>query len=217
MEPGAPRRGFRAMGSPSKNTKLRGGLTARSVHLCIDMQRLFAPGGPWPTAWLVRTLPRIAAVAAARPAQTVFTRFIPPVDPDDLPGTWRGYYERWRNVTLRHLDPAFLAVLPELTSAAPAAPQFDKAGYSAFTAAGLEDHLRQREADAIVVTGAETDVCVLATVLGAVDRGIRVVVVSDAVCSSSDEGHDALVDLFTRRYSEQVEVADTATVLAAWA
>lgn len=205
------------MATAGKTNKLRGGLTARSVHLCVDMQLLFAPGGPWPTPWIERTLPQIVAVTAAHPDQTAFTRFIPPVDPEDMPGTWRSYYERWRNVTRRHLDPNLLAVLPALSAAAPAAPVFDKSGYSAFTAAGLAGHLGTRMADALIVTGAETDVCVLATVLDAVDRGIRVVVVSDGVCSSSDEGHDALVDLFTRRYSEQIEIADARTILAAWA
>ncbi|MHC2279292.1 hypothetical protein ACVME8_005935 [Bradyrhizobium diazoefficiens] len=38
---------------------------------------------------------------------------------------------------------------------------------------------------------AETDVCVLSTVLSAVDLGFRVVIVEDALCSSSDVGHDA--------------------------
>ena len=27
-------------------------LTPRTVHLCVDMQRIFAPGGPWSTAWM---------------------------------------------------------------------------------------------------------------------------------------------------------------------
>jgi nicotinamidase-related amidase len=44
-----------------------------------------------------------------------------------------------------------------------------------------------------VITGAETDVCVLSTVLNAVDLGFRVVIVEDALCSSSDVGHDALM------------------------
>ncbi len=47
----------------------------------------------------------------------------------------------------------------------------------------------------------------LATVLGAVDLGYRVIVVRDAICSSSDEGHDALLKVYHRRYSEQIETA----------
>jgi nicotinamidase-related amidase len=66
------------------------------------------------------------------------------------------------------------------------------------------------------VTGSETDVCVLASVLGAVDSGFRVVVVTDGICSSSDEGHDALLTVYHRRYNEQIETADAETVLSAW-
>ena len=66
------------------------------------------------------------------------------------------------------------------------------------------------------MTGSETDVCVLATVLGAVDLGYRVIVVRDAVCSSSDEGHDGLMTLDHQRYTEQIQVADAATIMQRW-
>jgi nicotinamidase-related amidase len=81
---------------------------------------------------------------------------------------------------------------------------------------GRPSHLQAREADGLIVTGSETDVCVLATVLGAVDLGYRVVLVRDAVCSSSDEGHDALMEIYHRRYTEQIEVADANTIMARW-
>jgi nicotinamidase-related amidase len=71
-------------------------------------------------------------------------------------------------------------------------------------------------ADGLIVTGSETDVCVLATVLGAVDLGYRVIPVRDEVCSSSDAGHDAMMQIYHRRYSEQIEVADAETILARW-
>ena len=56
----------------------------------------------------------------------------------------------------------------------------------------------------------------LATVMGAVDIGYRVIVVRDAVCSSSDEGHDVLMRLYHSRFSEQIETADAETILARW-
>ena len=31
-------------------------LTERSVHLCVDMQRIFSAKGPWPTPWTHRLL-----------------------------------------------------------------------------------------------------------------------------------------------------------------
>ena len=69
---------------------------------------------------------------------------------------------------------------------------------------------------ALIVSGSETDVCVLATVLGAVDIGYRVIVVRDALCSSSDEGHDMLMRLYHTRFSEQIETADAEAILSRW-
>lgn len=80
----------------------------------------------------------------------------------------------------------------------------------------LLNHLRDRRADALVITGAETDVCVLAAVLGAVDFGYRVVIASDAICSSADATHDALLTVYRNRFSEQIEIADTELILAHW-
>jgi hypothetical protein len=44
--------------------------------------------------------------------------------------------------------------------------------------------------------------------MGAVDHGYRVILVRDGVCSSSDQGHDALLELYHRRFSTQIETAD---------
>lgn len=192
------------------------GLGDRSVHLCIDMQRLFAPGGPWPTPWLERVLPRVAAIAGRHARRTVFTRFIPPERPEDLPGRWRAYYRHWREVTGERLDPAMLELVPPLADLAPPAVVVDKPVYSAFHRSALSARLRERRADTLVVTGGETDVCVLATVLDAVDAGYRIVLVTDALCSSSDAGHDALMTLFGERYGMQVEKATAEAVLSAW-
>jgi nicotinamidase-related amidase len=49
-----------------------------------------------------------------------------------------------------------------------------------------------------------------------VDHGYRVVVAQDAVCSSSDTSHDALIDLFKRRFDVQIEAADAEEILDAW-
>jgi len=58
--------------------------------------------------------------------------------------------------------------------------------------------------------------CVLSTVLDAVDLGVRVVLPVDALCSSSDEMHDALLGLYRNRFSEQVETTTTDGILANW-
>lgn len=52
----------------------------------------------------------------------------------------------------------------------------------------------------LIISGSETYVCVAATVLGAVDLGYRVILARDAVCSSSDAGHDALLKVYHQRF-----------------
>jgi nicotinamidase-related amidase len=56
----------------------------------------------------------------------------------------------------------------------------------------------------------------LSSVLAAVDYGYRVIIAEDAVCSSSDEGHDALIALFNQRFDVQLEPAKVEVILSAW-
>ena len=67
-----------------------------AVHLCVDMQNLFAPGGPWPTPWMEKALPSVAQLAAHSPERTVFTRFIPPASASEAGGMWHEYYKSGR-------------------------------------------------------------------------------------------------------------------------
>lgn len=69
--------------------------------------------------------------------------------------------------------------------------------------------------DTVVITGGETNVCVLTTVLGAIDLGLRVLMLSDAVCRGADETHDAAVDLLGDRFSVQLELRKTEEFLSA--
>ncbi len=193
-----------------------GPLTPRTVHLCIDMQRLFFEETPWRTPWMERILSPVAAIAERHPDRTIFTRFVPPRDADRARGTWRQYFERWRSLTRRHLDPSLLDLMPRLNALVPPAMVFDKGVYSAFFDRRLAAELARNEVDSVVITGVETDVCVLSTVMSAIDIGFRVVLPRDAMCSSSDATHDALMTLYTQRFAEQIEVASTEAVLSSW-
>jgi nicotinamidase-related amidase len=181
------------------------------------MQNIFMPGAPWATPWMSRVVPIVAEIAGRFPAQTVFTRFIPPVDAKDMPGTWQRYYQRWHNLTRARVDSELLELVPILRRFAPPAVVVDKKHYSPFTERPLSSVLAKREVNTLVITGAETDVCVLATVLGCVDRGYRTIIVTDAICSSADAHHDALLRLYHQRFTDQVETAEAGTVLSQWA
>jgi nicotinamidase-related amidase len=177
---------------------------------------MFAEETPWHTPWLRRVLPAVAALVERDPSRTIFTRFIPARRMGDGVGMWRAYYRRWRDMTIERLDPGMIALVPELDIFTPPARLFDKAVYSPWNGSDLSWQLRDEGVDTLVISGAETDVCVLATVLGAIDFGFRVIVATDATCSSADETHDAIMTIYHSRFAEQVETATTETILNAW-
>jgi len=156
------------------------------------------------------------SLASARPLATVFTRFITPSSPDVALGAWRDFYRRWPETTRERLDPALIELVPELAEFSPPAPVFDKPVYSAFASRKLLAYLQERSIDTVVLSGAETDVCVLSTALGAVDHGYRVVIATDAVCSFSDAGHDNLLALFRERFSQQISAASVEEIIDRW-
>ena len=187
-----------------------------AVHLAVDMQNIFAPGGIWQTPWMERVLPTIVAITARHRARTVFTRFITPLHPDDRPGRWRRYFDKWQCTTRAVLPAAQLDLVPALQRFVPPARVIDKPGYSAFAGSALAALLSDKGVGTLVVTGSETDVCVLSTVLAAVDLGFRVVIVEDALCSSFDAGHDALMTLYRNRFAEQIELIKAEQLAALW-
>jgi nicotinamidase-related amidase len=195
---------------------LNAGIPASAVHLCVDMQRMFVENTDWRTPWAERVIPVIVRLCEQRADRTCFTRFIPAARPGEGRGTWRKYWDRWPSMTLEALGEPMVDLAPELQRFAPPGWILDKTRYSPWTETDLDARLHRDGVDTLVVTGAETDVCVLATVLGAVDLGYRVVVATDALCSSSDEDHDSLIALYHRRYGQQIETAEVEAILSAW-
>ncbi|CAM3657116.1 cysteine hydrolase family protein (plasmid) [Agrobacterium radiobacter] len=184
-------------------------------HLCVDMQRIFAEDTPWHVEWMDRISEQVEAVVQGDPARCIFTCFIPPQTVADAPGAWRAYYEKWPMMTREALAPELVEVIPPLSRYIPPARIFRKSVYSPWQYGGLGDILRKEHVSTVVITGGETDVCVLATVLGAIDDGFHVILVEDALCSGRDATHDAALKLLSGRFSTQLQVCDTATLLAA--
>ena len=193
---------------------LKEAISENWAHICVDMQLLFAPGEEWGLAWVPSVLPRLVGLCEADPERTFFTRFIPARRPGQGHGKWRSYYERWPDLTLEARGGALIALVPELAEFVPPATVVDKSVYSPWLGSDLRNKLQAKRCDTLLITGGETDMCVLSTVLGAVDWGYRIILVADCVCSASDEAHDAMLNLFSKRYSQHVETATLEEVLA---
>jgi nicotinamidase-related amidase len=195
---------------------LKYGPLAAAVHVCVDMQRLFVEETEWHAPWAARVLPRVADLCQRSAERTVFTRFVPMDTAEGAPGAWQRYYRRWPQMARERLAPELLDLAPPLDRFAPPALVFDKRVYSPWHDGRLAPLLLARGVGTLVVSGLETEVCVLATVLGAIDHGFRVVIAMDAVCSSADETHDLMSRIYDSRFGMQVEPVQTAEILDAW-
>ena len=52
--------------------------------------------------------------------------------------------------------------------------------------------------------------------LGAIDYGYRVIIATDALCSSADSTHDAMLEIYGSRFGMQVETASVEEILESW-
>src|ERR1700749_2819081 len=119
-------------------------------------------------------------------------------------------------MTIDRIGPDLIGLVPDLMKFVPPAKIFDKHVYSPWIGSDLHVQLRDAAVDTLVITGGETDVCVLATMLGAIDWGFRVILVTDSLCSSADETHDAMMNIYLNRFGEQVETVTTGTLPESW-
>lgn len=137
----------------------------------------------------------------------VFTRFVAGPEPTLIwqwspmlaPPTcccWPGHRRFYPDVG-RELDCA--AVIDELQPD-PGDPVVDKYGYGAFHNTNLDDVLRARRVESLVVTGTVTHVCVEETAREAFHRHYPTTMVADAVSSWTRDLHDATLRNFALKF-----------------
>jgi nicotinamidase-related amidase len=186
------------------------------AHICVDMQRVFAEETEWHAPWLNRVLPAVEALSERGADRTIFTRFLSPETPEGARGAWREYYRQWTGMTRAALGEEMFGLVPSLARLVPPARVFDKPIYSPWLTGNLHGFLQGAGIKTLVISGGESDVCVLATVLGAIDLGYRIVLVSDAIFGSADQTHDASLAIYNSRFQFQLSVMTTEDVLDAW-
>ncbi len=92
----------------------------------------------------------------------------------------------------------------------------DKRWYDGFAGTALDGALRACGVTSLVVTGTMTDICVLATVIGAFSREYRVTVVEDAVATLWPEIQRATLDIVARAYGRVVSSKQVLDTLSTW-
>ena len=91
-----------------------------------------------------------------------------------------------------------------------------KTRYSAFIqgASPLEERLRQRGVDSVIITGTATNVCCEATARDAMMLNFRTVMVSDANAAGNDAEHNASLISVWKNFGDVMTTAETIERLA---
>jgi nicotinamidase-related amidase len=200
----------------------------RTALVVVDMQRGFVDPGQAmevpparDTVPVIRTL--LEAFRAAR-LPIVFTAFVYSPDVPLLigelhpehrpaaPGASRGF--GMPSSCCLEGDPS--AEVIEALRPREGEPIIRKRWYDAFAGSDLDGALRAREVTSLVVTGTMTDICVLATVVGAFNREYRVTVVDDAVSTLWPEIQRATLDIIGRAYGRVVSSKAVVDTLTTW-
>lgn len=203
---------------------------ARCALIIIDMQRDFLEPGGFGAALgndvrqLHRAIaPCAALLSAARAAGllVLHTREGHRPDLSDCPPA-----KRTRSpLGLRIGDPGPMGrilvrgeaghdIIPELAPW-PGEVVLDKPGKGAFWATDLENILRNRGIEALLVAGVTTEVCVSTTVREANDRGFRCAVIAEACASYFPEFHKAALAMIHAQGGIFGWVAPVEAVIAA--
>ena len=88
-----------------------------------------------------------------------------------------------------------------------------KRAYGAFDFTGLDEQLKERGVDEVVVTGQHTHICVRHTSYGALIRGYQVTVPRDAVCAFEGVDEDDALEYLVMAYG--AAITDVATLTGA--
>ena len=200
----------------------------RTALLVVDMQRGFLdPGEALEVPQAREIVPRVGAlleVFRSKRLPVAFTEFVysqkvpllvgelHPEHKPARPGEPTGFGRPSSNCLENH---------PSVQTVAELAPRpgelvIRKHGYDAFAGTPLDGALRARGVTSLVVTGTLTDICVLASVVGAFHREYRVTVVEDGVATLWPEIQRATLDIIGRAYGRVVSSKELKDEVSSW-
>jgi ureidoacrylate peracid hydrolase len=200
----------------------------RTALLVVDMQRAFLdPGAAMEVPEARAIVPTVAGLIArfrdkrlpVTFSQFVYSPAIPllvgdlhPEHRPAVPGAPTGFGHS--SSSCLEGDPS-VEIVPALAPR-PGELTVRKHWYDAFAGTPLDGALRARGVRALVVAGTMTDICVLATVVGAFNREYRVTVVEDGVATLWPAIQEATLDIVRRAYGRVVAAKVVADEIAAW-
>jgi nicotinamidase-related amidase len=140
-------------------------------------------------------IPVIYTKFVAGPERTLMWEWSPMLAPP-VCCCWKGFRRHYAEVD-KELDCA--DIIDELYPE-PGDPIVEKFGYGAFHNTHLDDLLKARHVQSVLVTGTVTQICVEETARESFKRGYPTTIVADAVSSYLPDLHDAVLKSFARKF-----------------
>jgi nicotinamidase-related amidase len=200
----------------------------RTALVVVDMQRGFLDPGEAmevpPARETLATIQTLLALFRARRMPVVFTEFVYSENAPLLVGRLHPEHQPAKPGAPRGFglpSSSCLEGTPSADTVPDLAPRPDelvvrKRGYDAFAGTPLDEALRARNVTSLVVAGTMTDICVLATVIGAFHREYRVTVVEDGVSTLWPEIQRATLDIIGRAYGRIATAKEIADRISTW-
>ena len=199
-----------------KNSLRYGPVEKKALHVIVDMQTLFAAPGEFYCADIQDILPVILRLAQHKPAQTVFTRYIPREHPETITTQWEKEYLQWQATAFGSLPPSMFDLIDSLLPLSSSSHVIDKNTYSVFESPSFKVLLNQHQPSTLIFSGVKTNYCVLASVLASLDHNYRTIVVTDAVAGSTDATQKAVLETLFPRFTQQIELTTSDMLLHHW-
>ena len=185
----------------------------RTALLVVDMQRGFLDPGEAlevpPARDIVPAIRALLEAFRARRLPVAFTEFtyspavpllvgaLHPEHQPAAPGAPRGFGRPSSNC----LEGTESARTVEALTPRADEPVVRKRWYDGFAGTELDGVLRARGVTSVVITGTMTDICVLATVVGAFNREYRITVVEDGVATLWPDLQRACFAIWERKFA----------------
>jgi nicotinamidase-related amidase len=179
--------GIRRMTTATRGARIDAASRLATALLVIDMQEDFTrpqPGRDWSEEGLQAAIARIRQLseeAAARGEPVIVIRHV-------MKGWWANRLNGWFNKGLGNAGSAGLGLDPRLQIRA--SGEFVKHIGDAFSNPGLEAYLGRHGIGRLRITGLDGCHCVRNTTGGALNRGYRVELMTDAVLAADQAGWD---------------------------
>jgi len=200
----------------------------KTALLVVDMQHAFLDPGEAmevpPARDIVPQIQELLDLFRAKRLPAVFTEFtyseavpvlvglLHPEHRRAAPGAPRGFGKPSSSCLVGEAN---VHVVPDLAPQ-PGELVVTKHYYDGFNGTTLDAALRARGVTHLVLTGTMTDICVLGTVIGGMNREYRMTVVEDGTATLWPEIQRATLDIIRRAYARVLSAKELADELARW-